>query len=350
MCIYGCFNMFSSSATDSADFHARSKSPEKCTCCQRGTYAEQKRRPVKMSGPAEDKRQSAEMMFDAEEVSAYYESFMHHNREAMKVFLERYKDSFFAVENGVQCADRQWLDVGCGPGKFTKNYLLPHAPSSLRRLVAADFSQAMLDHAARNHAHPKIAYRLLDIANDKAVSAFAAREGLFERVCCFLTLHWISDKAAALRNLEYLTAPGGECLVVFNPRVAPQQVLRAMIASGKWKRHEHVLKYALPESWEFYDVDTMVSKLEGLVASTSLVALSCEVVPLQVGSPEIDLEVRALCAAIPIYPHMKKEGQVEVEEFVRNLALQDGCVNFSVTGITHQLRCVIHARKPVLSS
>ncbi|XP_075548212.1 juvenile hormone acid O-methyltransferase-like [Dermacentor variabilis] len=303
-----------------------------------------------MSVPAKDKRQSTEMVFDAEEVSAYYDAFMHHNREAMKVFLERYKDSFFAVEDGAQCADRQWLDAGCGPGKFTKNYLLPHAPSSLRRLVAADFSQAMLDHAARNYAHPKIAYRLLDIANDKAVAAFAEREGLFERVCCFLTLHWINDKAAALRNLERLTAPGGECLVVFNPRVAPQQVLRAMIASGKWKRHEHVLKSALPESWELYDVDTMVSKLEGLVASTSLMALSCEVVPLQVGSPEIDLEVRALCAAVPIYPDMKEEDQAEVEEFVRNLALQNGCVNFSVTGITHQLRCVIHARKPVVSS
>ncbi|XP_054927303.1 juvenile hormone acid O-methyltransferase-like isoform X3 [Dermacentor andersoni] len=215
---------------------------------------------------------------------------------------------------------------------------------------ARTVEQAMLDHAARNHAHPKIAYRLLDIANDKAVVAFAAREGLFERVCCFLTLHWIRDKAAALRNMEHLTAPGGECLVVFNTRVSLQQVLRAMIASGKWKRHEHVLESALPESWEFYDVDTMVSKLEGLVASTSLVALSCEVVTLQVGSPEIDLEVRALCAAVPIYPHMKEEGKAEVEEFVRNLALQDGCVNFSVTGITHQLRCVIHARKPVLSS
>ncbi|XP_054927299.1 uncharacterized protein [Dermacentor andersoni] len=303
-----------------------------------------------MSGLSEDKRQSAEMMFGAEEVPACYDSVMHHNREAMKVFLERYKDSFFAVENGAQCADCQWLDVGCGPGKFTKNYLLPHAPSSLRRLVAADFSQAMLDHAARNHAHPKIAYRLLDIANDKAVSAFAEREGLFERVCCFLTLHWIRDNAAAFRNLEHLTAPGGECLVVFNPRVSLQQVLRAMIASGKWKRHEHALKSALPESWELYDVDTMVSKLEGLVASTSLVALSCEVVPLQVGSPEIDVEVRVLCAHIPIYRHMKKEDQAEVEEFVRNLALQNGCVNFSTTGITHQLRCVVHARKPVLSS
>ncbi|XP_065290319.1 juvenile hormone acid O-methyltransferase-like [Dermacentor albipictus] len=245
-----------------------------------------------MSVLAEDERQSREMIFDAEKVSTYYESFMQPSREAMKVFLERYEDSFFAVENGAQCADRQWLDVGCGPGNFTKNYLLPHAPPSLRRLVAADFSQGMLDHAAKKHAHPKIAYRLLDITNDKAVSAFAAREGLFERVCCFLTLHWINDKAAALRNLEHLTAPGGECLVVFNPRVSMQQVLRAMIASGKWKKHEHVLKSVLPESWEFDDVDTMVSKLEGLVASTRLVALSCEVVTLQVGSPEIDLEVR----------------------------------------------------------
>ncbi|XP_049525683.1 uncharacterized protein LOC119456320 isoform X2 [Dermacentor silvarum] len=307
-----------------------------------------KREPVEMSVPVEEKPHSAKMVFDAEEASAFYDVMMHHNREAMKGFLERYNDSFFAVENGVQCADRQWLDVGCGPGNFTKNYLLPHAPSSLRRLVAADIAQSMLDYAARKHAHPKIAHRFLDIVDDKAVSAFAEREGLFERVCSFLTLHWISDKAAALRNLERLTAPGGQCLVVFNPRVAPQQLINAMIESGKWKRHEHALKSALPESWELYDVNTMVSKLQGLVASTSLVALSCEVVPLQVVSPEIDLEVRALCAHVPIYRHMKKEEQAEVEEFARNLALQNGCVNFSVTGITHQLRCVIHARKPRL--
>ncbi|XP_075550081.1 juvenile hormone acid O-methyltransferase-like [Dermacentor variabilis] len=134
------------------------------------------------------------------------------------------------------------MRVGNPPDHSMRTRIWPQPDRSFGICIRQlSFGLTMLDHAARNHAHPKIEYLLLDIANDKAVSACAAREGLFERVCCFLTLHWISDKAAALRNLERLTAPGGECLVVFNPRVSMQQVLRAMIASGKWKRHEHAL-------------------------------------------------------------------------------------------------------------
>ncbi|KAH6930380.1 hypothetical protein HPB50_013165 [Hyalomma asiaticum] len=303
-----------------------------------------------MLEPVGEGRDTVPMVFDAEEAPAFYDIAMHHSREAMKIFLERYRDSFFAVDDDAQHAHCQWLDVGCGPGNFTKNYLLPYAPPYFRRLVAADFAQTMLDYAAREHAHPKIAHRLLDITDDDAVSAFIEREGLFERVCCFLTLHWIRDKVAALKNLERLTAPGGQCLVVFHPRVAPQQFFRAMVESGKWKKQERVLKSALPQSWEHYDVDTMTSELKKLVASTSLVVLSCEVTTVPVVSPGIDEAVRALCSEAPIYRNMSKEEQAEVEEFARHLALQGGCVNFSVTGITHQNKCTIHAFKPRLLS
>lgn len=277
-----------------------------------------------------------------------YEAMMSHHRDAMKGALDRYHDSFFTAEGRGTGEKQQWLDVGCGPGNFTKNYLLPLCPLSMKRLLAVDCSQVMLDYACRKHAHPKIVHRLLDVASDEAVSAFVQQEGLFERVCSFLVLHWIRDKVAVLRNMERLMAPGGQCLVVFNTKVSPQQLIRAMLDSGKWARHEHVLRSALPDSWEHDDVNSITQKLEALVGSSGLVSLKCEVVLLKAPSPHIDVVVRSLCSQVPFYQFLTEEEKAELEAFARNFCLQGRCVNYSVTGTTELQRCVIHAYKPKL--
>ncbi|XP_077484639.1 uncharacterized protein LOC144094596 [Amblyomma americanum] len=303
-----------------------------------------------MTAPAQEKCDALQEVFTHEEASEFYEAMMSHHRDAMKGLLERYRGSFFNAEHSGTSEKQQWLDVGCGPGNFTKNYLLPLCPPSMERLVAADCSQAMLDHASRKHAHPKIVHRLVDISSDEAVSAFAEREGLFERVCCFLLLHWIRDKVAVLRNIERLIAPGGQCLVVFCTKVAPQQLMRAMLESGKWVRQEHALRSALPDSWENDDEDSIEGKLEGLVASTGLVSLKCDAVVFKVPSPHIDVVVRSLCCHVPLYQFMSEEEKAELEKFSRNFCLQGRCVNYSDTGTVELQRCVIQAYKPWLQS
>ncbi|KAL1481132.1 hypothetical protein MTO96_050433 [Rhipicephalus appendiculatus] len=55
--------------------------------------------------------------------------------------------------------NQQFLDIGCGTGDFTRDWLLPRCPPC-RRLVAVDASEEMLSYARVNSAHPDIEYEL----------------------------------------------------------------------------------------------------------------------------------------------------------------------------------------------
>ncbi|KAK8763208.1 hypothetical protein V5799_034182 [Amblyomma americanum] len=159
------------------------------------------------------------------------------DRQATAELLKAWQASFFTCSEGSDESEHQYLDVGCGPGNFVRNHLLPLCPPALKRLVATDNSKAMIDYAKRVHAHPKVEHRLLDIAIDDEVTDFIAKEGCFQRVYSFLALHWIEDKCAALRNIERLLTPGGECLVIFNPYPGPAQLYQALLDSDSWAKY-----------------------------------------------------------------------------------------------------------------
>ncbi|KAG0416789.1 hypothetical protein HPB47_006131 [Ixodes persulcatus] len=71
--------------------------------------------------------------------------------------------------------EQQFLDVGCGTGDFTRDHLLPRC-TPLRRMVAVDVSEDMVEYAKKNFAHPKICYDVLDISGN-GVAYFVKRYG-----------------------------------------------------------------------------------------------------------------------------------------------------------------------------
>ncbi|XP_049519282.1 juvenile hormone acid O-methyltransferase [Dermacentor silvarum] len=138
--------------------------------------------------------------------------------------------------------ESQFLDVGCGSGSFTKKHLLPRLPPSCKRLVAVDNSDAMLKFAGENRADPRIEYRKLDIVADEDVTRFVQAEGHFQRVYSFLAFHWIADHRHALKNVETLLAPGGECFLLFSAGcLTVFDVFMAMMESPRWKKYSNVI-------------------------------------------------------------------------------------------------------------
>nr|XP_054926994.1 uncharacterized protein LOC126531189 isoform X3 [Dermacentor andersoni] len=226
--------------------------------------------------------------FLEKEMPEIYDQVRIHNRESTGQLLRSWQASLFSNPKEDGKCDEQYLDIGCGPGNFTRNYLLPLCPPSMRRLVAVDNSHSMIDYARREHGDPKIEHRMLDITADDEVSQFIETEGQFDRVYSFLTFHWIHDKCAALRNVERLTAPGGECLIVFNPHPGPLQLSKAMMNSERWKKYTDVLKNVAPDFPDTHDPTYLRNYLINIVKSTSLVPLSCELVRVEATSASMD--------------------------------------------------------------
>ncbi|KAH6923342.1 hypothetical protein HPB50_000427 [Hyalomma asiaticum] len=131
------------------------------------------------------------------------------------------------------CDDHQFLDIGCGTGDFTRDWLLPRC-QPCKRIVAVDASEDMLEYARQHCTDPRVQYDYLDIGDD--VSDFAEKYGKFDRIYSFFCLNWVKDQARGMKNVSTLLTPGGECLLVF-PAWSPTRMLwRKLAKLERWRK------------------------------------------------------------------------------------------------------------------
>jgi SAM-dependent methyltransferase len=92
------------------------------------------------------------------------------------------------------------LDIGCGPGNFTRCFAQAADPGLV---VGFDASTTMLAAAARRGSHANLAYMRGDAC------ALPFDEAEFDAVFCFAMLHLLNDPFAALDGMARALAPGG---------------------------------------------------------------------------------------------------------------------------------------------
>lgn len=92
------------------------------------------------------------------------------------------------------------LDVGCGPGNFTRSFA-PAAAGGL--VVGLDASRTMLARAVRETHVEDVAYVRAD------AGALPFRRESFDAVCCFAALYLIERPMRALAEIARVLAPGG---------------------------------------------------------------------------------------------------------------------------------------------
>ncbi|XP_077529526.1 uncharacterized protein LOC144141966 [Haemaphysalis longicornis] len=177
---------------------------------------------------------------------------------------------------GNQRTRGQCLDIGCGPGGFTLNYLLPCLPSWCEKLVAVDNSEAMQQLAREKQSHAKVEHKYLDIALDDDVAQFCEREGCFEMVFSFGALHWIADQHQAIRNIEKLMAPGGECFVSFAGTMILFDLFASLMESPRWTMYSQHLRKVVPATHGM-DKLALRSYTASLLDGLDLTPLACEV-------------------------------------------------------------------------
>jgi SAM-dependent methyltransferase len=103
----------------------------------------------------------------------------------------------------IEAGDRV-LDVGCGPGNYTRR-LAQEAGDGLT--VGIDASKAMLEEAVERGGGGNLAY----VRGDARTLPFESEA--FDVVCCVGVIHMIDDAMGALDEMVRVLAPGG-CLVV----------------------------------------------------------------------------------------------------------------------------------------
>jgi SAM-dependent methyltransferase len=106
---------------------------------------------------------------------------------------------------GLSAGDRV-LDVGCGPGNFTR--LFARGVTAEGLVVGLDASATMLDRALQEGVPRCVAY----VRGDAAALPFA--DGAFDAVCCFAALYLIADPFGALDEIARVLAPGGRVAIL----------------------------------------------------------------------------------------------------------------------------------------
>lgn len=264
--------------------------------------------------------------------------------------LNRFEEAFAETSNGaVVSSDKlhgpQFLEVACGPGNFTCNTLLPRYMEQCRRIVAVDKDPTMISFAKLHHEHEKISYQILDIV-DGDVESFVREHGLFARVFSFNLLHWVKDRARAMRNIEKLMAPGGECFILFQHTIPMFEFIMGLAESERWKKYDKALQNSIPLTARSTDLCAMRQHLQDLLNETDLKPLACEVLRLRREKlPSLKDATDRLVSFNPIYNLLNDEEKEELFKFAATFASEQAQAIADGSIPRNWLTYVIHAYK-----
>ncbi|XP_040075343.1 juvenile hormone acid O-methyltransferase [Ixodes scapularis] len=216
--------------------------------------------------------------------------------------------------------NRQFIDVGCGTGDFTRQELLPRCqPCGM--MVAIDVSAEMVKYAKENFPHPQITYEVHDIESD--VSGLVKMYGKFERVYSFFALNWAEDLGAALRNVAALMTDEGECLLVFAARNNFFVVWRKIVELDRWKPYKGVVERFIPSSHDIEDSSALTPYMLGILESANLKPRRCDVMTINIIDIGVDKFIQMELAIDPIAPLLSKESkrlfEIDVTEIIRKM-------------------------------
>lgn len=145
-------------------------------------------------------------------------------------------EEFGSAFNWRPDGEDSWLDIGCGSGDVTIDYILPVLPTNFKRLVGVDLSEQMIAHARKQYVHPKIFFEQFDAGVDVKKQSLQHLQP-FDHVTSFYCLHWVQQQKQAIQNIYDLLKPNGDCLLMFIASSAVFEVHEQMSRSSKWGKY-----------------------------------------------------------------------------------------------------------------
>ncbi|XP_077277072.1 juvenile hormone acid O-methyltransferase-like [Temnothorax americanus] len=102
------------------------------------------------------------------------------------------------------------MDIGCGPGDTTKNFLLPNLGSDAQ-IIGTDISESMIKYANKTFNDKKrLHFEVLDIQTKNLPKKYISE---FNHIFSFHTLQWCNDIRQAFTNIYQMLQPNGTILL-----------------------------------------------------------------------------------------------------------------------------------------
>lgn len=121
------------------------------------------------------------------------------------------------------------LDIGCGTGNVTHDFLLPILPKSTNTVIGIDMFADAIKYA-KKHYGQKIVFEQFDIVNDRVTN-----EEYFDHIFSFYCLPFISEQEIALRNIYCLLRPGGDFVLTCTVQCNFFEIGNIMSRTEEWK-------------------------------------------------------------------------------------------------------------------
>lgn len=269
--------------------------------------------------------------------------------------MHNYRDNLKALESTrfrrQATGDFQYLEVGCGPGNFTTEVLLPRL-RPCRRLVATDKSAAMVDYASSRFRQPDLVYDVLDVdcdARDEVDGANRIVEayGLFDRVYSFMTFHYVRDLARAYCNVHSCLKEGGECLTVSFAGSAITDVWYRLYNSNKWRHLLPNPKTLLSERFCYSEpIPEMVANEEQQeIAASGMKLVSCRMYDSTWTMPDVDSWLECYVPFFGIVERVPVEMRGAFFDACRTLLSEASTTSPEGVGLRHTV-IVVHTQKP----
>ncbi|GAB0099453.1 hypothetical protein DMENIID0001_153130 [Sergentomyia squamirostris] len=175
-----------------------------------------------------------------------------HQRNDSKEFLNEYSKKVFKWKDG-----ESFVDIGCGPGDVTKDFIWPKLPSNYSRYLCLDLSEDQLDRCQRELMDKD---RIFFAAIDLGLKQDLTHLDQFDHAISLMCLHWIPNQVIALENIFNLVAPGGDFFFSFVTECPNRKIISALMKSEKWKTYFPMKFRCCEPYWRSQDPTVIFTK------------------------------------------------------------------------------------------